>query len=204
MSQQINLFNPIFLKQKKLFSARTMLQALGVIALGLMGVTTFAFWQVNALKAEVERSEKRLQAEELRLAQAKKALTARRSSDQLADEIKRLEGELERRQTLAALLEKGALGETVGLASFLRAMARQHQEGLWLTAVELTGRDLALVGRALRPEAVPDYLRRLGREEVLRGREFASLVITRPKGDDQTDPPYVEFVLRTTPPKEQP
>ena len=31
MSQQINLFNPIFMKQKKYFSVTTMLQALGLI-----------------------------------------------------------------------------------------------------------------------------------------------------------------------------
>ena len=33
MSQQINLFNPIFLQQKKIFSTRTMAQALGVLVL---------------------------------------------------------------------------------------------------------------------------------------------------------------------------
>ena len=40
MSQQINLFNPIFLKQQKYFSARTMAIALGVIAqsIGLIAV----------------------------------------------------------------------------------------------------------------------------------------------------------------------
>ena len=36
MSQQINLFNPIFLKQKKYFSVVTMLQALLLIVLGSM------------------------------------------------------------------------------------------------------------------------------------------------------------------------
>jgi hypothetical protein len=34
MSQQINLFNPLFLKQKKYFSTVTMLQALGFYAYG--------------------------------------------------------------------------------------------------------------------------------------------------------------------------
>ena len=34
MSQQINLYNPLLLKQQKLFSLRTMAQALGLILLG--------------------------------------------------------------------------------------------------------------------------------------------------------------------------
>ena len=42
MSQQINLYNPIFLKQEKHFSARTMLQATGVVLLGAAGVCAYA------------------------------------------------------------------------------------------------------------------------------------------------------------------
>src|SRR5688572_20783366 len=45
MSQQINLYNPIFLKQKKHFSARTMLQALGLIALGVGALCGYAFFE---------------------------------------------------------------------------------------------------------------------------------------------------------------
>ena len=36
MSQQINLFNPLFMRKEKYFSARTMLQSLGLIVLGLV------------------------------------------------------------------------------------------------------------------------------------------------------------------------
>ena len=43
MSQQINLYNPLFLKREKYFSARTMLQALGVIALALAGLNAGIF-----------------------------------------------------------------------------------------------------------------------------------------------------------------
>ena len=43
MSQQINLFNPLFLEKKKYFSAVTMTQALGLIVLGMAGFYTFAF-----------------------------------------------------------------------------------------------------------------------------------------------------------------
>ena len=42
MSQQINLYNPLFTKKKKPFSVRTMAQALGLIALGLAGLYIYA------------------------------------------------------------------------------------------------------------------------------------------------------------------
>ena len=42
MSQQINLFNPIFLKQKKIFSAAAMAQALCVLLGGVLQMTVQA------------------------------------------------------------------------------------------------------------------------------------------------------------------
>ena len=49
MSQQINLFNPVFLKQKKYFSVMTMLQALGLIVLGSIVFYGYAWYQVQQL-----------------------------------------------------------------------------------------------------------------------------------------------------------
>ncbi len=46
MSQQINLFNPVFLTQKKYFSVLTMLQALGLIVLGSALFYGYALYQV--------------------------------------------------------------------------------------------------------------------------------------------------------------
>ena len=50
MSQQINLFNPLFLRKEKYFSARTMLQGLGLIVLGLAGLYAFALVQTRDLQ----------------------------------------------------------------------------------------------------------------------------------------------------------
>src|SRR5438105_1650000 len=50
MSQQINLFNPIFLAQKKYFSAAAMLQALALLVGGLILAHVFAVHQTGALE----------------------------------------------------------------------------------------------------------------------------------------------------------
>ena len=42
MSQQINLFNPLFMRKEKYFSARTLLQSLGLIVLGLAALYAYA------------------------------------------------------------------------------------------------------------------------------------------------------------------
>lgn len=205
MSQQINLFNPIFLKQEKIFSARTMVQALAVIGLGLVLVSAFASWQVARLQEEVRRSEARLRAEEARLAEARSQLAARKPRAGLEAEVQQAQQALETRQAVLALLEKGVLGESVGAGAYLRALARQHLEGLWLTGFELSGRDMTLAGRALRADLLPDYLRRLGRDDAFRGRSFASLMIERPKVKEEDAPPaFVEFQLRSGAPGEAP
>ncbi len=56
MSQQINLFNPIFLKQKKHFSAATMAQALGLILLGCVILSAYVSYRVNVRAAEAQHS----------------------------------------------------------------------------------------------------------------------------------------------------
>ena len=50
MSQQINLYNPLFLRKQKYFSARTMLQSLGLIAGGLLVFYVYALFQTRGLE----------------------------------------------------------------------------------------------------------------------------------------------------------
>ena len=68
MSQQINLFNPIFLKQKKYFSVLTMLQALGLIVLGSALFFAYALYQVAQLSRQADEMSKRYAAEQTKLA----------------------------------------------------------------------------------------------------------------------------------------
>lgn len=205
MSQQINLYNPIFLRQKKIFSVRTMAQALGVIAVGLVGMSVFAAWQVKRLEGEVARIEARLKAEEARLTDARGQLTTRKPTATLEQAVREAQRELEMREAVIALVERGTLGESTGASVYLRALAQQHLSGLWLTGFEVAGRDMMLTGRALRAELVPEYLHRLGQVEALKGREFAMLRMERPRAKEgEAAPPWVEFQLRSKPPKEAP
>lgn len=205
MSQQINLYNPIFLKQKKIFSAVTMAQALAAILVGSVAFAAFAHYQVRQLAAEIQRGEARVKTEEARLARVTGEFSARAKSTELEAAIKRAEAELKLREDVVALLAGGALGERGGVSAYLRALARQNPDGLWLTGFELAGKEMTLSGRALRGDLLPEYLRRLGREEVMQGRRFAVLNMQEPKretGDKAQAPPYIEFSLRSSPAKE--
>ena len=62
MSQQVNLYQPIFRKERRKFSAMTMLQAMGIAVLGIGLLYGYTFWQVRQLRGEVAQTDKQLAA----------------------------------------------------------------------------------------------------------------------------------------------
>ncbi len=201
MSQQINLFNPIFLKQKKYFSAFTMLQALGLIALGSVVFFGYAVYQVEQLSKQAADMNKRYVAEQKRLANMSSGFSLQQSEKMLADELKQVEAQAKLQDEVLSLLKSGALGNTEGYSEYMRAFARQSLKGLWLTGFDIAGdgSQMSLSGAVVNPRLVPSYIRRLGKEKVMRGKTFSTLQIQQPKKDgDRLVPRYVEFILRTS------
>lgn len=199
MSQQINLFNPIFLKRQKHFSAKTMLESLSLILLGALGFYGYAWFQVVMLSQQVIEADKRVQFDELRLGRMMRDVAPREKSLSLEDEVKRLEAQVRVRQEMVDALGGGALAGAQGFSEHMRAFARQTMGGLWLTGFTIggSGSEIAIAGRALNPELVPVYLQRLRREPVFRGGQFGSIEIGLPRGDlARTGVPYVEFRLQ--------
>ncbi len=199
MSQQINLYNPLLLKQQKLFSFNTMAQALGLILLGVLLFCAYAWYDTAALQRQDEET-RRLHASSLaHLGQLSAATAARAPSKLLQEEVARAEAELNARQRVVALLASGVLGNKAGFSEYFRALSRQTTDGVWLTAFEVTGAGgVALSGRALKPEQVPVLIGRLKRESALAGKSFATLEMRQPPApaaDGNAPPPYVEFSL---------
>ena len=203
MSQQINLFNPIFLKQKKVFTAAAMAQALGVLLAGALMVAFYARQNVAGLQREADSGRERLTQRELRLAKVKAEFAPRQKSAALDVEIAEAETRLKALRDVAGVLDRGELGNTNGYAEYFKALARQNIAGVWLTGVSISGagNELGVQGRALDPALVPAYLGRLTHEQVMRGKAFGSLKISQPAaGKDAAapPPPYVEFSLEST------
>ena len=67
MSQQINLFNPAFQPQKKIFSVNAMAGALGVLVLLVVGTGVYVKVRIAQLEARVARGEAEVQAAQKRL-----------------------------------------------------------------------------------------------------------------------------------------
>jgi Flp pilus assembly protein TadB len=207
MSQQINLFNPIFLKQKKYFSVVTMLQALGLIVLGSAVFYAYAVYQVAQLSRQAEETTKRYAAEQVRLANYSNEFSLQRSGQMLEDELKQVEAQAKSQDAVLTTLKSGVIGNTEGYSEYMRAFARQSVNGLWLTAFDITGdgAQMSLSGAVVNPQLVPSYIQRLGKEKIMRGKTFSTLQMQQPKKDgDRLVPHYVEFNLRSIALSEEP
>lgn len=203
MSQQINLFNPVFLQQKKYFSALTMVQATAAVLVGMLLLYGFAYYQVVGMSRQAADSSKRLGAAQEQLASIAAQFPPRKKSQALEEEVATREAQLMARKNLLAVLKSGELGNTAGFSEYLRAFSRQAMDGLWLTGFTIhgAGNRISIDGRALGPELVPAYIKRLDQETVMQGKTFAAMEIGLPaikaKAGEETPaaPGFVEFRL---------
>ncbi|NIR58008.1 MAG: PilN domain-containing protein [Gammaproteobacteria bacterium] len=199
MRQQVNLYRPMFRKQRKVFSARTIVQITAVFVAGLLVIYGYGGWQVGKQRAELARVQARYDAAMQRLERLQAQYATRDQGSILERRIRGLERERDAKRALLATLSGREQGNTGGFSGYLEALARRQIQGLWLTGVSMRqgGRNLALRGSALQPELVPRFLQRLSQEPMLAGKEFRQFLMSRP----EAGPQRVDFSVRTTPPE---
>ena len=173
MSQQINLYNPLFLRKEKYFSARTMLQSLGLIALGVIALYAYALVQTRDLERLAADFARQLGTQRDQLLK----LSGQGRSKLLEAEVARLEAEFKSRRGILDALRGGELGNTDGFSQYFAAFGRHPMRGVWLTGFSVgeSGNELRVRGRVLYPDLVPAYLRALNGEQVMRGRQVTEL-----------------------------
>jgi hypothetical protein len=202
MSQQINLFNPIFLKQKKYFSSVAMLQAIGLVIVGIAGVYGFSLYQVSSLAEQANATatqHKQAQEQLIKVG----AQFSPKKTESMQEEIRVLQAKLKVRQSLINDLQGGVLGNTNGYSEYMRAFARQAINGLWLVGFNIvgSGNEMTIKGRVLAPELLPSYILKLNQEPSMRGRSFAALNMTATEVKKEemkarlTPAAYIEFIL---------
>lgn len=202
MSQQVNLYSPLFRKQKKLFTAIAMLQAMLLVIAGLAVFYTFSRLQVIALERQARQLDQRVKVGVEQLKTFAESQPAAQDPKLAEARIAELEARLRATQNAASRL--GDAGGSARYTEYLRALARHSVSGVWLTSVSVEGDsgELSLTGRALRPDLVAQYIEKLRQDPSLRGRSFAELSIENPRPGAKPEPgaqPYepkaVEFKL---------
>jgi hypothetical protein len=206
MSQQINLFNPAFLKQRRIFSLLTMVQGMGLILIFAVLVYAFALYQVSGLNELSVQSAERVKLEQDRLLEYSAAYSPGQVNQQLKDELQQWGKKVEESDLLVERLRSGSVGNTSGFSEYLRAFSRQIVPDLWLTSFKVTGdaASIRLSGRVSNPALVPVYIQKLGGESIMQGKNFANLQMQSPKTDVKGGAPhYLEFTLYSLPDSEE-
>lgn len=206
MSQQINLFNPIFRKQKKYFSSVTMAQALGIIVLACALLAADAARRTGQVQSQLAATAAQLKLKQERLTLFKAQYPPRQKSPTLPAEILAAQEEFAMLSNASDTVKRGGFGDTRGFSEYFRALARQSIEGLWLTEVDIGsgGEKLGVRGNTMQAELVPQYMQRLAGEPVMRGQTFGSLEIERgvavpslAGGPAAPVPGYLQFSLQS-------
>lgn len=205
MSQQINLFQPHFRRQRKSFSVRHLPRAVGLVLAGCAIVYGYAALKTRQLEALAGQAGAAVETQRKLVAELDRRFPAQGPSTLLESEIARLEADRQRRQQLLGALSTGELGNTAGFSEFLAALGRRDLPGVWLVGVSIAdaGKALQVQGRALGADLVPAYLESLGAEPLMQGRRVTELKLaarSRPAEKDAsangTGPQrFVEFAF---------
>ena len=180
MSQQINLFNPVFLEQKRHFSALAMAQGLIVVVLGGVAMYAYEIHQNRTLASALAQMDKQLETRREQMTRFAKEFSTQGASRALSDQLAATEARLAQRRGLLDDVKTGVGGDARGYSRYLTALARQTTPGVWLTGLEIGGKAGALLikGRALESSLVPAYIRALNREGPIAGRRIDELRLT--------------------------
>jgi hypothetical protein len=182
VSQQINLYNPLFGKKKRTLSALMIVQGLGLVAFCALLLVVYANHQVMQTAKLAAAATTQLGVVQARLSRVSVESAPRPKSAAIENDIRSTEAEIASLHTVTAILKKGDFGNAQGYSSYLRAFARQSIDGLWLTGLSIhaAGKEIGLQGRVLQAALVPAYINRLATEPALSGKFFTGLQMRVP------------------------
>lgn len=207
MSQQINLFNPIFLQQKKQFSATTMAQGLAVISVAVLAFAGYHSYQATQVGKDAAAAALALKATQERLIKTVERNKPAPPDKQILDDIEKVEERLRASRQILAFVQNGELMGGQGYAHLLQAFSSKTMTGVWLTGIAIDdgGSDIEITGRSVAPELVPAYIKSLNTEKAFMGKSLGSLMLRAQQNSASADSaraapaaPYIEFTLSSS------
>jgi len=192
MHQQINLFQPVFRRQEKVFSAVTLLQIGAAVLLLLAIIAAHARWTLSGMGDTATTLQQQLNSLDQRMGELKDDARTPQT-DALDKEIEALSTDVDQRRQLLARFDQLITQRRSGFAGPFRALAKEHVPGLWLEGVSVDSRQrIELRGITLDAKLVPIYLQQLEGRSDLSDTSFETVSMKRVTADG----PQIAFVLR--------
>jgi len=192
MHQQINLFQPVFRKQQKVFSASTLAQIVAAVAVLLLTFLGHARWTL----ANMEATANNMQQQYIHLQRQIGTLQEVQHSpdtEVLDNEIEQLRMRIDSHQELLAHFDPPVAENQRGFYHRLRVLAEQHVPDLWMEGITMDGAgQIEIRGSTLAERQVFAYLQQLSKQPELSSTPFETVQLTRP----DINQPRIHFVLR--------
>ena len=195
MRQEINLFQPMFRRQKKVFSTVTMLQIVALFVVVQGALYAAQAYTLKPFERELARTGQDVARLRTQLQKLQRQSEPEGVDKLLEAEVARQTRELGQRRQVQEILKTGAFGNTRGFSVILEALARRHMDGTWITRVSIEngGEKFGFEGGTVSSELVPAYIQRLAQEPALAGISFNVLEVLRLEGT----PNELQFIVRT-------
>lgn len=190
VEQQVNLYQPIFRAERRLFSANTIGLALAAITVTLLGIWGFGYFKLARLDRELEALHRQEASRSALAEQIAAELRPHASLAEIEASNQQLASQLESRQQVLALVQQLApASASAGFAEQLQALGRRQVEGVWLRRIVLAagGGHLLLQGAASHPAAIPEYVQALADEPALAHVHFDEFQVERTDGKASAD-----------------
>ncbi|HEA26449.1 MAG TPA: hypothetical protein ENH92_04940 [Ectothiorhodospiraceae bacterium] len=204
MMQQINLYQPIFRKEEKIFSAKTLLIGNLLVLIGLVVLYGGTFWQGETLQTQLSQAISQRDVNRNQIGQLSAQYPQKIRDPQLAIRIANAKGRLTFLHEVTSTLSSQINGIEGGFSEHLAGLSRQDIPKLWLKQITISdgGSELRLHGSTLNSDRVPYYIQQLSRENIFQGTSFHRLSIRRPvidEKDREAEPPseVINFTLET-------
>lgn len=193
MNQQINLFQPIFRKQRKILSFVAMVQICLIVFAALLAISGYSWWQTVSLKQHLAGLKQQHNERLAQLDKVTREVAKMKNKDLSQTQIQRLEQELKAERHILSVLDARHLRGIKGFSSYFESFSRQVVQGMWLTGFDVAngGLSVQIRGSSTEPDLVPEFLKGLSKEKQLQGTQFSVLQMLREK-DDMS---WVDFVV---------
>ena len=204
MMQQINLYQPIFRKEHKIFSAKTILIGNMIVLTGLIALYGVAYRQGQSLQGQLTQTIQQRDESRIRLTKIKKAYPEKKRDPQLAKRVKEVKVRLDFLKGISTTLTSRSSGNDRGFSEYLAGLSRQDISQLWLEQITILagGGEIKLKGLTTKSEYVPRYIQQLSHEPVFQGTTFHKISINRQDTQEQEQeqeqgPMLIQFNLET-------
>ena len=205
MQQQINLFQPIFRKERKILSFDALLQISGIVLVALALLYAYGSWHNGRISKELGGMKIQHDERIAMLERISREASRRSNQDRTGEEIARLQAELAAERYIVSLLiidkkgeEKTAKAksrEAAGFSQYLEIFSRRVVKGMSISQISVFdgGVHMLIKGKVSSADLLPEFLTGLGDEPLLNGLEFSVLRMSR----EESGKDWIEFMLST-------